>query len=295
MIFKIVFNHFRSRPFSNFLTLIAIAFALGLLGGFWALSDNLKILHASKAVSQGELSVFLDSSISQQKVEETEAKLKSFLWVKEIKKIAPEDSLKILRDRFGESLTSSLGEKTLPYTWQIKMNEKVQDKELQVAVDEIKNWDAVIDVDLGGDLWTGEINKSATSTLTSWSSLLFLVVFVVVILLISHITRIAFEASRDDVETLTLIGASKKWIFAPLLIESAIMGFIGALLGLLITMLFLKYGLPPLSEVLFDKITPIQELSWGALWKILGLGVLASVVGAFLTWPLIASSGPRST
>jgi len=295
MILKIVWNHFKSRPFSNFLTLVAIAFCLGLLGGFWALSDNLKLLHASKGAAEGEMSIFVDSSLVQNKLDETEKSLKSFPWVSEVTKVSSEDSIKILKDRFGESLTSTLGEKSLPTTWRVKMKDSVSDKELQTSIDSIRNWEGVIDIDLGGDLWSGDMSKGTAGTLSSWSSLLFLVVFVVVILLVSHITRIAFEASRDDVETLTLVGASKRWIFAPLLVESCIMGLIGSLMGLFITVLFLKYGLPPLSEVLFDKITPIQELSWNALWKILALGIFASVVGAFLTWPLVASSGTRST
>lgn len=295
MILRIVWSHFKSRPFSNFLTLVAIAFCLGLLGGFWALSDNLKLLHAAKGAAQGEMSVFTDSALSQDKADYIEKSLKEFSWVASLTKVAPEESIKILKDRFGESLTTTLGEKSLPTTWRVKMKDSVSDKDLQSAIDSIKNWEGVIDVDLGGDLWSGDMSRGTAGTLSSWSSLLFLVVFVVVILLVSHITRIAFESSRDDVETLTLVGASKRWIFAPLLLESVVMGLMGSLIGLFITVLFLKYGLPPLSEVLFDKITPIQELSWVALWKILALGIFASIVGAFLTWPLVASSGTRST
>lgn len=295
MILKLVWNHFKRRPFSNFLTLIAIAFCLGLLGGFWALSDNLKLLHAAKGAAEGEMSIFIDSTLLQAKVDDAEKSLKTFPWVSEVIKVSPEDSIKVLKDRFGESLTSNLGNKSLPTTWRVKMKESVADKDLQASIDVIRSWEGVIDVDLGGDLWSGDMSKGTAGTLSSWSNLLFLVVFVVVILLVSHITRIAFEASREDVETLTLVGASKRWIFAPLLVESCIMGLLGSLMGLFITVLFLKYGLPPLSEVLFDKITPIQELSWKALWKILALGIFASVVGAFLTWPLVASSGSRST
>ena len=295
MILKIVWNHFRSRPFSNFLTLVAIAFCLGLLGGFWALSENLKLLHASKGVDDGELSVFVDSAISAEKQSNIENQIKNFTWVKDVTKVDAAESLKILKDRFGESLTSNLGEKTLPTTWRIKIQNTVSSKDLQSSIDKMKTWEGVIDIDLGGDLWTGEVNKGTAGTLSSWSNLLFIVVFVVVILLVSHITRIAFEASREDVETLTLIGASKRWVFAPLLVESCLMGLTGSILGLLITALFLKYGLPPLSEVLFGKMTPIQDLSWQSLWKILMFGTLASIIGAFLTWPLVASSGKKAT
>jgi cell division transport system permease protein len=294
VILKIVWSHLRSHPFTNFLTLVAIAFCLGLLGGFWALSENLKILHAAKGAVDGEMSVFVDSSLPATKSEEIEKQLRDFSWVKALVKVGADESLKILKDRFGESLTSSLGEKSLPNTWRITMNENVEEKTLQSSVDTIKSWEGVIDVDLGGDLWSGEISKSTAGTISSWSNLLLAVVFVVVILLISHITRIGFEASKEDVENLTLIGASKRWIFAPLLVESFMMGLLGSLLGLFITVLFLKYGLPPLSQVLFGKITPIQELSWISLWKILALGIFASVVGAFLTWPLVSASGSRS-
>ncbi len=295
MILKIVWNHFRSRPFSNFLTLVAIAFCLGLLGGFWALSDNLRLLHAAKGATDGELSVFVDSSLPVEKSEDIEKSLRALPWVSDMTRVAAADSIKILKDRFGESLTSTLGEKSLPTTWRIKMKDSVNDKDLQSSIDSMRTWEGVIDIDLGGDLWSGDISKGTAGTMSSWSNLLFAVVFIVVILLVSHITRIAFESTREDVETLTLMGASKRWIFAPLLIESCVMGLLGSLLGLFITVLFLKYGLPPLSQVLFDKITPVQELSWEALWKLLALGVFASVVGAFLTWPLVMSSGNRSS
>src|SRR5687768_8050230 len=103
MILKIVWNHFKSRPFSNFLTLIAISFCLGLLGGFWALSDNLKLLHAAKGAVEGEMSVFVDSAIPAAKGVEIEKQLREFPWVKELTRVSADDSLKILKDRFGES------------------------------------------------------------------------------------------------------------------------------------------------------------------------------------------------
>ena len=294
MILKIVWNHFKSRPFSNLLTLLAIAFCLGLLGGFWALSDNLRLMHAAKGSQEGEMSVFVDGSLLNEKASLIESQLKQFSWVASLQKVSSEESLKILRDKFGESLTSSLSEKSLPNTYRVKMQGSVPEKELQSAIESMKTWEGVIDIDLGGELWSGELSKGSSGLLLSWSNLLFAVVFVVVILLVSHITRIAFESSRDDVETLTLIGASKRWIFTPLLIESVVMGILGSAFGLFMTALFLRYGLGPLSSILFGKIAPIQELSWNALWKILFMGTAASVVGAFLTWPLIAYSKNRS-
>jgi cell division transport system permease protein len=290
MILKIVLNHFKKHPFSNFLTLVAIAFCLGLLGGFWALADNLKLLHAAKGVQAGEMSVFVDSALPQESFKELESRITGFSWVESLQVVEAKESLALLKNRFGESLTSTLSQESLPTTLRVKFKGSVSDKELQSSIDRMKIWPGVLDVDLGGELWSGDLSKGSTSTLSSWSNLLFAIVFIVVILLISHITRIAFEASREDVEILTLVGASKRWIFTPLLVESAIIGVLGSLMGLVITVLFLKYGLPPLSDILFDKMTPIEELSWGALWKIFALGTTASLVGAFLTWPLILSS-----
>jgi cell division transport system permease protein len=294
MILKIVWNHFKSRPFSNLLTLLAIAFCLGLLGGFWALSDNLRLMHAAKGSQEGELSVFVDGSLLNEKASLIESQLKQFPWVASLQKVSSEESLKILRDKFGESLTSSLSEKSLPNTYRVKMQGSVSEKELQSAIESMKTWEGVIDIDLGGELWGGDLSRGSSGVLLSWSNLLFAVVFVVVILLVSHITRIAFESSREDVQTLTLIGASKRWIFTPLLLESIVMGVLGSAMGLFMTALFLRYGLGPLSSILFGKIAPIQELSWNALWKILFMGTAASIVGAFLTWPLIASSKDHS-
>ena len=294
MILKLVWNHFKSRPFSNLLTLLAIAFCLGLLGGFWALSDNLRLMHAAKGSQEGEMSVFVDGSLLNEKASLIESQLKQFPWVSSVQKVSSEESLKILRDKFGESLTASLSEKSLPNTYRVKMQGAVSEKELQSAIESMKTWEGVIDIDLGGELWSGDLSRGSSGVLLSWSNLLFAVVFVVVILLVSHITRIAFESSREDVETLTLIGASKRWIFTPLLIESIVMGVLGSAMGLFMTALFLRYGLGPLSSILFGKIAPIQELSWNALWKILFMGTAASIVGAFLTWPLIASSKDRS-
>lgn len=291
MIMKIVWNHMRLRPFSNLLTLLAIAFCLGLLGGFWALSENLRILHATKAVEEGELSLFLDSSLPAEKVNELSGRLKEFTWVASVQQMTAEEALKHLREQFGESLAASLSATSLPVTLRIKMKDSVSDKELQSSIEKMRGWEGVVDADLGGELWSGQLSRGAAASLVSWSNLLLAVVFVVVILLISHITRIAFENSREDIETLTLIGASKRWIFTPLLVESCLIGTLGSILGLVLTILFLRYGLPPLSEILFGKMTLIHDLSWLALWKIAGLGVFASIVGACLTWPLISNAG----
>ena len=52
------------------------------LGGFWALSDNLRLLHAAKGAVEGEMSVFVDSALPVQRTEEIEKALRDFSWVK---------------------------------------------------------------------------------------------------------------------------------------------------------------------------------------------------------------------
>jgi cell division transport system permease protein len=103
-----------------------------------------------------------------------------------------------------------------------------------------------------------------------------------VLFIVTNTIKLAIYARRDEIEILTLVGASDWAIKAPFLIEGAIQGMFSGLiaLGILLLMYLLfsleriqVLGLPPLNMVF---------LPTGYLIFVLSLSLLLGLVGSLI-------------
>ena len=83
------------------------------------------------------------------------------------------------------------------------------------------------------------------------------------------------------------LGASRGRIFAPLFLEGLIFGTIGGTLSIVLVSLFFRVLVPNAGLFRLPPQFELSALSLGSSFGLAGLGVLASVAGALLTWPLI--------
>lgn len=129
--------------------------------------------------------------------------------------------------------------------------------------------------------------KDVIETLTSYTTIariifvgLFAFLASVSMIIIITIIGVKISQKRDDIETMRLIGASKWYVRAPLLLEGMLYGLIGSLIGWLVAAILL-FALTP-AAVDFTKglgIFPIPPL---VLLALLGVQiVLAILLGAF--------------
>jgi cell division transport system permease protein len=154
-------------------------------------------------------------------------------------------------------------------------------------LNELRSLPSVLDVDDGFRLVSVN-HERVSNRIFSWATTLLAIVFLIVALLVSHLIRIAFESLRPEVETLKVIGASKFWIFRPLLLEGLFFGVIGSLLSLATLAILIRTVLPKFAELLLPPHFDVTHLSFTASLSLMGISLGASLLGAFFTWPLIS-------
>jgi cell division transport system permease protein len=298
MILKLALKHLISKPFLSIFTLVAVAASLSILGVFWTVVENLERVKVSQVKSiEGEtlpgLTVFLDSHLSNTDVENIRQKLIATGSFANAQVISSSEALKTLESQFGETLSKAFASESLPITLKLDFaSNTLKREEFMTLLNSVRSMPGVLDVDDGMSVVPTEQGarapgSSISKRVFSWANGLLILVFAIVAMLVSHLIRIAFESRKPEVETLKVLGASKFWIFQPLLLEGLFFGAAGALTSLGILALCVNVVFPKFASVLLPKGLELASLSGSSTLCLLALGVGASIVGALFTWPLI--------
>jgi len=293
MIFKVSLRHLLSRPFSSFLTVIAISSALTLLGVFWTLVENLERVRLKQdhATIGGEvlpgLTVFADPTLKADQMDALKVKLLENKVFKSAEIISSAEAMKALEGQFGETLSKVFSGDQLPFTLRLEFQSSSMTRDDLVALlNTIRGLPGVLDVDDGLSLLS-EDKSNLSARIFSWATVLLMSVFVVVALLVSHMIRLAFDPLAPEVDTLRVLGASRSWVFLPLLIEGLFFGLVGSLMSFALLQFCLRVILPNFSVALLPKDVQITALSGVSSLELIGLSLGAALVGSFLTWPMV--------
>ena len=293
MILKITAKHLLSKPFSSFMTLLAVSASLTLLGTFWTVVENLERVkfqqktNATNTDTIPGLTVFVDSRLGSKEIENVRHALLEDKSFGSAEVVSPAEALKSLEQQFGEALSKVFGDEALPVTLKLQFAQtSMTRQDLLVLLNKVRSMPGILDVDDGMAL--GPVSESSVSgRIFSWATGLLIVVFLVVALLVSHLIRLAFESLRSEIETMKVIGAPNRWILLPLLADGLFMGIGGAVVALVTLMAFVQFVLPKFAHLLLPKGVAVVGLSLPSALGLIGLAVGASVLGALFTWPLV--------
>ncbi len=294
MIWKFTIRHILTRPFSAFMTLLAISFALSLLGGFWTVVENLEKVRVASSSAQSlpgtglpGLTVFVDPKLTAPELDVFKTELLKNPRFVSAQVVPSSEALATLKNQFGETLSKVFEEGSLPTTLKLQFASGTLSRtEFLNLLNELRAKPGVLDVDEGLGAFSPKEN-SVSERVFSWATGLLLLVFIVVALLVSHLIRLAFESIRGEIETLKILGASRSRIFAPLFLEGLIFGVLGGALAILMVSVFFTFLVPNAPIFVAPSQFKLSTLSLGSTLSLAALGVLASVAGALLTWPLV--------
>jgi cell division transport system permease protein len=296
MTFKLAFKHIFSKPFLSIFTLIGVIFALTVLGSFWTVVENLERVRVQSSGTNPQtarapaLTLFVDAGAPKEDIQDLKNKLQADTRFGSMQLVQGVDALKVMEEQFGETLGHLFSGDSFPVTIKLTFaNATMNQSEYIGILNEMRALPHVLDLDDGQNL-TLSPKVAVTNRVFSWANSLLLIVFLIVSLLVSHLVRIAFETLRPEVETMKVLGASKFWIFKPLFIEGFLFGLVGSLFALLTLSIVVNGFLPKYAAVLLPQGLEIRALSFSSSLGLVGLSLLASVIGAFFTWPLIQRS-----
>lgn len=277
----------RNKMFSlaSIATMAACIFVFGL---FFSIVLNFQyIVH--KAEEGVAITVFFDEEISDDQIKTIEKKLKDHDGVTEVNYISADEAWdKFKDDYFGESSELAEGFKD--------DNPLAGSDNFEVYMDDVSSQKELVKFAEGIE-GVRKVNKSdvVANTLNSVNKLVWYVSIAIIgillavsIFLISNTVTMGITVRREEIAIMKYIGAKDSFVRAPFVIEGILIGFVGAVLPLVLLYFMYTKAIAYILEKfsLLNNILdflPVTEVYKTLLPVGLLLGIGIGFVGSFFT------------
>lgn len=257
-ILRLVFKRIYFDKWVNFLTILTIGAGLFVFGLILFFLYNLQ--EATRDLPKRfSIAVFLSNNLSDGEIENIQSRLKKNALIKRVIFISKDKALEDLKMSLQDSsyILEGFNENPLFSSLEISLKEEGFGTEMvEGLIREIKELKGVEEVVYGKDLLV-----TITSIIKGFSVISggIIILFSVAIVFVCYSTmKILFYRRTKEIEILKLLGATKRFIKAPFLIEGSVIGFIGGslsslgLYGLYIFVNSLIIKFPILNEIYFS-------------------------------------------
>ncbi|MCU7613278.1 permease-like cell division protein FtsX [Chryseobacterium sp. GMJ5] len=285
------FNKKRLRS-SNITVVISIALVLFLLGLMGLILINAQ-KYSDYIKEQLVVNAYFDEnydakdSLKIAKLEEeTFKKIQILAPVKRATYISRDMAAKEAKTSMGIDSDALFEENIFPSSVEVALKpEYVDPAKIDEAIKIIGSVPGIVDVKNDSSLMVDVYNN--LNRILKWIlgfSLLFLILAVV---LINNSIRLKIFSKRFIIKTMQLVGAKRRFILKPFIIEAVVLGCIGSFLGL-IALFGVWYYFT--SEIGSSFVQDNQQYFWLVL-LIFGVGILITVLSTIIaTWRFLRSS-----
>src|SRR3990167_10042801 len=290
---KTALDYIKRSPFQA----LAATFVLSLTF-FVATLVSILVYSSSQLLSYFEtrpqVIAFLKDDATESQIAELSGRLSSDTRIKEVKYVSKEEALAIYKKATSDN--PLLGELVSPTIFPASLEFSVNDLTFaQSVIDEVKNETIVDSVGftaaLGGEESLQDV-VGRLRTITTYvrfgggifTGILALASFMILLIIISM--RMAMR--REEVEILNLIGATRKFIRSPIILEAVIYSTGGVLIGWTIAFIMVLYFAPGLLSYFGDiPVLPRDTLSLLTIFGIIlaiefVFGIILSLSGSLL-------------
>jgi len=237
-------------PMATVITITTIAVTQILFGLFLFFTVNVHYL-INEMRNKVTLEVFIDAGLSDKDQKLLGEKISSFPGVASVKYVSKEEALKVFSKESGIDPLSILGENPLPSSYHITVtNEKRTPDEIEKIKQGISDINGVDEVVYNSTFYK-LISKYSSRVLFA-DGLIFGLVVIVTILLVANTLRLSILTQKKTIEIMQLVGASKKFIRMPYLLQGMFQGLIGGVFGsvaIIICVIIVKIYFPRLFTV----------------------------------------------
>ncbi|MEF9480668.1 cell division protein FtsX [Chryseobacterium sp. RRHN12] len=285
------FNKKRLRS-SNITVVISIALVLFLLGLMGLILINAQ-KYSDYIKEQLVVNAYFDEnydakdSVKIAKLEEeTFKKVQLLAPVKKATYISRDMAAKEAKKSMGIDSDALFEENIFPSSIEVALKpEFVDPAKIDEAIKEIKSVPGIIDVKNDSTLMVDVYNN--LSRILKWIlgfSILFLILAVV---LINNSIRLKIFSKRFIIKTMQLVGAKRRFILKPFIVEAVILGAIGSVIGLLALGGVWYYFT---SQIGSAFVQDNNQYFWLVI-LVLGVGIFISVLSTiFATWRFLKSN-----
>ncbi len=223
----------RQNSFINLVTIFTIALGLLIISLFLLILVNLEGA-AQEWSRQVQVTVYLDKEPSPQELTELRSGIQRLSGSDAVTFIGKEEALKRFRARLKgqESLLEGVAADVLPASLEITLKRGSRDSDsVEAFVGRLKKIPGV------GEIQYGEEWVRRLTTFMTFARLIVTFIggflLIAVLFIVSNTIKLTIYARRDELELLSLVGATRFFIKAPFLIEGIIQGLTGSLLALI--------------------------------------------------------------
>jgi len=123
-----------------------------------------------------------------------------------------------------------------------------------------------------------------TSAITLAGVILGMVLIFIAVLVVLNTIRLVIDRSREEINTMKMVGASRWFIKAPFIIQGAIFGVVSFLTCFIATLIIVYFISPSLSVILpgFNMFDYFAGNLWLIILIQLGFGTLLGVISSFI-------------
>lgn len=276
---------FRRSTLMSIAAILSITTILLIVGIFLLISVNLN-LFLENLESQLEIIVYLEDNISQTELSTLTNNLNSITGIKEVKFISKEEAYQRLSKDLGElkDILSAIEKNPLPASFEIQIKDP---KTIEQIANQVTKFIKVEEVEYGREIAERLLNF--TYIFRRAGMLILALLVFSSILIISNIIKITVYARRNEIEIMSLVGATSWFVKSPFIIEGFLQGFISSVLSTIILYNFYFFAINkvhqaiPFLPLVVDKV---DLLPIGIAIVLLGslVGVLGSMfsVGKYL-------------
>lgn len=271
-----------ASPATSGVAVATIGVTLVLVGAFLLLVSNMERM-LDEFGDALHVTVFLEIGTDAQRQRELASRAATIHGVEAVRLVSPEEAL----DRFragvgrGGALLEGLSDNPLPASLEIALAAEFQSAEgLEAVAAELRGAPGVDDLSSGQDWVEGYLRAVALVRGVGWG--LAVILALATLLIVSNTIRLAVLSRRDELEILSLVGASRGFVNTPFLLEGVVQGAAGGGLALLLLYAIFRLVLPGFEfglEVVLGGTTP-RFFSGGEAWGIVVAGAALGLFGA---------------
>ena len=271
---------FRRSTLMSIAAILSITTILIIVGVFLLISIN-SSLFLKNLESQLEIVVYLEDKISEVELNNIKGNLALIDGIKDVKFVSKEEAYQRLSKDLGEQkdILNAIEVNPLPASFEIQIKDP---KMIEQIANQIVKFEKVEEVEYGRE--TAERLLNFTYLFRRAGILVLALLIFASILIISNIIKITVYARRNEIEIMSLAGATSWFIKWPFIIEGFLQGFISSVLSIIILYNFYFFAINKVHQTIpfLPLVVDIIDLLPIGMAIVL-LGSLVGILGSMFS------------
>ena len=244
---RTAFRGMWSSPVTSGISVVTIGVTLVLAGAFALMLRNMEEL-LDQFGDDLLVTAYLETGISEEALRELENRVRRVDGVESVEGISPDEALARFRDAVGSksALLEGLDVNPLPASLEISLTPDRRSADgMAAVVGVIEGLAGVESLSSGRDWVEGYLR--AVALLRSTGTGLGAILALATLLIVANTIRLGIFARRDELEILSLVGASRAFVHTPFLMEGVLQGTAGGVIALSLLFALFSLVLPGLE------------------------------------------------